>query len=123
MPKGEAANLAMGGVGPMLTSSGKAAALASGRPASSLTWEGSTNRSWEFSGSGAGNSTRATAVSSSRRRGAIGVPPACGTRRSAWAVARETGAENCSTAGASGMHGAFAFSRSQLKFAAKRSRT
>ena len=59
-PNGEAANLASGGKGPVATSSGKAAALSTVRPASSTRSPGSITLKRAFSGKGGRNSTAFT---------------------------------------------------------------
>ena len=123
-PKGEAANLAMGGASPVATLSGNEPALASVRPAASFTSRGNSTVIAIDSGSGVGKRTSLTsaAVSSLSNCGLIAEPEA-GFRRTASAVARGTGDEKRNAIGRMGRQGASARSRSQLNSAVKGLRT
>jgi len=122
MPKGAAANLAIGGAGPVATLSGKLAALASTRPAGSFRSRGRVMRSCAFSGSGAGHCSSLVSALSSSSLGASSLPSAP-TRRAASSAARGSGTEKRNASGRSGMQGAWAFSRSQLNSAVNLGRT
>ena len=128
MPKGAPANLASGGSAPVATSIGKLPALASARPVSSWNGAGSVSLKRVFSGSGAAKRTSLTAALRSSlsmvgMRAGPGFAPCTGCSRAASATARGTGELKRSVSGRSGMHGARAFSRSQLNSARKRGRT
>ncbi len=120
MPKAPE-NLASGGSGPVATSSGKAFALASARPASSRSAAGSVMRKRCCSGSGAAK--RISLTQSPGSAFGSSAAPCAGCRRAASAAARATGALKRTTSGRSGMQGAPARSRSQLNSASRRGRT
>jgi hypothetical protein len=126
-PKGEAANLASGGIAPVATFSGKVSGVASGRPEASSNFEGSSMLYCVLSASGGPKLTLLTTSSS------LCVPPSLSSLAlivlpsplsSIWeASLRVTGALNCSCIGRSGRHADCAFSRSQVNDTAKGSRT
>ncbi len=124
-PKGEAANLASGGIAPVAVCSGKLPGSASVRPEASSKPEGSSMVKGVCSGKGGGSVTESTTASSlafsSSKRGLTVCPPPLATIFAA--SARVTGALKRSCMGLSGRQAACAFSRSQLKLAAKGSRT
>ena len=126
-PKGEAANLASGGIMPVPTFMGKLPGEASGRPEASSNLEGSSMLNCVLSASGGPKYTSLTTSSS------LCVPPPSDS----WALTvlspplssicaaslRVTGALKFSCIGRSGRQAACAFSRSQVNDAAKGSRT
>jgi hypothetical protein len=116
--------LASGGVSPVATFNGNAAALASGPADVVLEIAGTSIVNDVFSGSGAANVTAFTSspLSSLSKTGFMGAP-AGGAELDPFRRLRETGAEKRSTIGRTGRHAAFARSRSQLNSALKALRT
>jgi hypothetical protein len=125
-PKGEAANLASGGIRPVATLSGKLSGEASGRPDASSNFGGSVTVNGVCSAKGPAKLSDSTTPSSSR----AALSSNCGLKllpapSSVMAAAslRATGALKRSTIGFSGRQADCAFSRSQLNETAKGSRT
>ncbi|CAJ8385548.1 hypothetical protein DO71_1989 [Burkholderia pseudomallei] len=123
MPNVPDENFASGGIGAVRVASGNRSAFDSVRPVTSRSAGGSSIVSAACAGSGAANCTLVT--SSARSSGLKnGSTAPCGPRsRISPAARRATGALNDSVSGRSGVHGAFAFSRSHEKLAANGART
>ena len=124
-PKGEAANLASGGIGPVATLSGKVSGEASGRPEASSNFAGNSMVKGVCSAKGGAKLTESTTESSLglslSNLGAMLLPPPLSTTCAA--SLRVTGALNLRDIGRSGRQALCAFSRSQLKDTANGSRT
>jgi len=124
MPKGAAANLASGGMGPVSIFSGKLPALASGRPLASFRSAGRLRLSAARSGKGPSKRRRSSSSSPAPSSAPCGANSVLSERsRTAPSSLRATGALNVSSIGRIGMHAAWAFSRSQRVLAVKGSRT
>ena len=127
-PNGDAGNLASGGNIAVDTFSGKVAALRKLRPLSSLKSLGSSNRNWVSSGSRLGKRMLLKPCSSPcplpRLSSKTGLKLSFSdTSRTPSSHFLGTGAVKVSAIGRIGKHALCAFSRSQLKLAAKGSRT
>ena len=125
MPKGDAANLASGGMAAVAVLSGKLSALRSARPDASLKFLGSSMVNWVCSGSGAAKLMPLTTASSScAASSSVGLKLSLPlTRRMPCSSFTGTGALKLSVSGRMGRQALCAFSRSQLKLAEKGSRT
>ena len=122
-PKGEAANLASGGISPTCTLSGNRLALTSERSDSSLKPAGSTMRSASFSPNGGANCTRLISLASSPSGNKGLASPLEVSSRIASAILRLMGALNITSSGRMGRQPACALARSQLNSAVNGWRT
>ena len=116
MPK-RAENLASGGNGSVLTTRGNRAALLKGRPASSFIPAGTSTWKVELSGKGPMKTRPVTKDGGVFSPSAFHRRPPGPTRATRCAWSQDTGAENWTVMGVTGMQPAWRFSRSQEKVA------